>query len=101
MNNRENTYKSLRTFIEANKVISFNSVKTKKEIFSQIENLLLSNTSFNKNELAKYLLKLENKNIYFDNQIFPVKNFFSSRLKNYSNNPAVSSVSIKTFVKIL
>ncbi len=62
MNNDKNTYKSLRTFIEANKVISFNSVKTKKEIFSQIENLLLSNTSFNKNELAKYLLKLENKN---------------------------------------
>ena len=61
MNNKENTYKSLRTFIEANKVISFNSVKTKKEIFSQIENLLLSNTSFNKNELAKYHLNIEDK----------------------------------------
>ena len=57
-----NIYKSPKNFIDANKVISVNSVKTKKEIFSQIENLLLSNTSFNKNELAKYLLKLENKN---------------------------------------
>ena len=44
---------------------------------------------------------IKNKNIYFDNQIFPVKNFFSSKLKNYSNNSAVSSVSIKTKIKTI